>query len=283
LKTPPPLVTIGMPVFNEGAFLGSALDSLMAQDYVNFEIVISDNCSTDQTSKICLDYAEKFAQIKYKRLPENIGAAANFRFLQENIDGKYFMWAAGHDLWSENLVSKCVERLEESDNAVISFATSNWISKDGEHLSDKESGWCDTRGMNPIARFYTVLWGNMHPILGMIRSESLLLSKPFQSVLGADLILLSELALHGDFVHAVDALWSRRVVREDETYSQRVQRYRSKGYSLIDKRLTNRVPILSLPIELMKVVFRSNLSFMQKVMNSLVLLPTMMLKYLVSR
>lgn len=272
-----------MPVFNEDAFLRSALDSLLAQDYANFEIVISDNCSTDQTSQICLDYAEKFVQVKYKRLPENIGAAANFRLLQETIDGKYFMWAAGHDLWSENLISKCVERLEESESAVISFATSNWINKEGEHLSDKVSGWSDTRGMNPIARFYTVLWGNMHPILGMIRSESLLLSKPFQSVLGADLILLSELAMHGDFVHAVEALWSRRVVREDETYSQRVRRYKSKGYSLIDRRLTNVIPILSLPVELMKVVFRSNLSFMQKVMNSLVLLPTMMLKYLVSR
>jgi len=278
-----PLVSIGIPIYNEEQFLAEALDSLATQSYKNIELIISDNASTDQTERICKQFAKEFSTIQYKRLDENIGAAANFRAVSQRATGKYFMWAAGHDLWSENLISECVTALEKNDNATIAFATSIWIDEYSAPLDTKSSGWADTRGLHPIARFYTILWGNMHPILGLIRNKHLKESKEFQSTLGADLIMLAELSLKGEFVHAIKAHWSRRMFREEETYRERVNRYRSKNYSLIDGRFSKLFPIMLLPIELIKVVYRSNLGFLEKLINILVLLPTMFLKFLVSR
>jgi glycosyltransferase involved in cell wall biosynthesis len=277
-----PLVSLGMPVFNEDRFIRSALEALVKQDYDNFELTIYDNCSTDNTQDICQEFSDKYSFVTYTRHPINIGAAENFKYAQENATGKYFMWATGHDFWSKNLVTECVSALESNPTATISFATSSWIDEYSAPISAKQSGWADTRGLSPVARFYFCLWGNMHPILGLIRLQSLSESKPFQTVIGADLVVLSELSLKGDFIHAQSAKWSRRHFRKDETYRQRVKRYKSNGYSLLDKKLSNTFPALTLALELIKVVMRADLTIVIKTITLLVLLPTMALKYLTS-
>ena len=98
-----PLVSIGVPVFNGEKGLAVALDSLIGQDYHNLEIIISDNASTDATSKICEEYVGKDSRIKYSRLEENIGAALNFNRVFERSSGKYFMWAAHDDQHMKSL------------------------------------------------------------------------------------------------------------------------------------------------------------------------------------
>ncbi len=172
--------------------------------------------------------------------------------------------------------------LESYDNAVIAFASCQWID-DESKIMNKCSGWSDTRGMHVLARFYTILWGNMHPILGLIRNDVLNEASEFKNLLGADLIMLSELVLQGDFVHASSGTWSRRSFRIEETYKQRVGRYKSKGYNLFNKQWWNIFPIMGLPIQLVKVVMTSNLSLHLKILNIIVLIPSMLLKYLVSR
>ncbi len=95
-----PQVSIGMPVYNGELFIRSALESLLAQTYTDFELIISDNASTDDTATICRDYASKDARIRYVRQAENRGAAANFQFVLDEAVGEYFMWAAADDCWS---------------------------------------------------------------------------------------------------------------------------------------------------------------------------------------
>ena len=149
-------------------------------------------------------------------------------------------------------------------------------------IKDRHSGWTDTRGLSAIARFHTCLWGNMHPILGLIRQEHLAKSKPFQGILGADLIVLSELALLGDFVHSPQATWSRRHFRQKESYTQRVKRYKSNEYKLLDNSLINAFPALKLAFELIRVVVRADISFFPKAFTLITLAPTMALKYFTS-
>ncbi|MEM4134638.1 MAG: glycosyltransferase, partial [Candidatus Micrarchaeia archaeon] len=74
-----PLVSIGMPVYNGERFIRQALDSLLAQDYENFELIISDNASEDKTPEICLEYAARDKRIRYYRNEKNMGAAWNFK------------------------------------------------------------------------------------------------------------------------------------------------------------------------------------------------------------
>jgi len=96
---PLPMVSIGMPVFNGEAFLCEAIDSLLEQTFTDFELVISDNASTDETQSICRKYASRDSRIRYIRQPENQGALANFQYVLDNSNGQYFMWAAADDLF----------------------------------------------------------------------------------------------------------------------------------------------------------------------------------------
>src|SRR3954467_5074495 len=95
-----PRLTVGLPTYNGEDYLASALDSLLAQTFTDFELIISDNASTDATESICREYAAKDARIRYIRQEKNRGAASNFRFVLDKSGGKYFMWAACDDFWS---------------------------------------------------------------------------------------------------------------------------------------------------------------------------------------
>lgn len=93
-----PKVTIGMPVYNGQLFVRAALDALLAQTFTDFELIISDNASTDNTESICREYAVRNTRIRYVRHNENRGALANFQYVLDEARGKYFMWAAADDL-----------------------------------------------------------------------------------------------------------------------------------------------------------------------------------------
>ncbi|MCH8071418.1 MAG: glycosyltransferase family 2 protein, partial [Proteobacteria bacterium] len=167
-----PLVSLGVFLRNEGRFIRESLESLRAQDYENLEIIISDNCSTDDTEAICREFGAGDDRIKFERQETNIGATANAVWVLDRASGKYFMWASGHDLWAPDLVSKCVAALDAHPGSALAYASSIWIDADGAALN-RESGWYDTRGMDAIGRFFMAFWGNLHPVLGLIRTEYL--------------------------------------------------------------------------------------------------------------
>ena len=94
-----PRVSIGLPVFNGDKYLADVLDSLLSQSYPHFELIISDNASTDKTAEICRGYINKDSRIRYIRHPENMGAAWNYNHVVGLAQGEYFKWAAHDDLY----------------------------------------------------------------------------------------------------------------------------------------------------------------------------------------
>ncbi len=126
-----PLVSIGMPVYNGHPYLQKALDSLLAQTYGNFELVIRDNASTDDTQTVCRRAAAVSAHVRYARNPENLGPVVNFRKTLEDARGKYFMWAAHDDMWNPSYVGALAAALEESPDAVLATARTAHIHEDG--------------------------------------------------------------------------------------------------------------------------------------------------------
>jgi hypothetical protein len=164
---------------------------------------------------------------------------------------------------------------------VIAYGSSGWIDASGKRM-DRETGWVDTRGMSAVARFFTVFWGNMHPILGVIRTEALRKAR-LLSIAGTDLITLSDLALMGDFVHNRESSWVRREFRKDETFKQRMSRYRNREYALSRSLVDKIFPIFRLPFELIAVVIRSSISWAEKIGIIGILLPSMPVKYFVAR
>ncbi len=113
-----PLVTVGIPVFNGEKFIKRRLDSILNQTYNNFEIIISDNASTDDTSKICQNIINEKENIHYHLQKKNIGIFNNFNYLIKNASGKYFVIAGVDDLWETTFLEKNVKILEANENIV---------------------------------------------------------------------------------------------------------------------------------------------------------------------
>lgn len=273
-----PLVSIGVPVRNEEKFLKESLEALLAQDYPNVEILISDNASDDGTSIIAKHFAKTHPNVTYHRFSTNVGPAENFRKVLLDANGRYFMWAAGHDLWSRNYISACVFELERNNSAVLAIGTGQWIDSEGD-VMDRRSGWTDTRGMDVISRYITILWGNMHPILGVIRRDMLADCQLINTV-GTDLIILTKLILQGDFLHAVDASWSRREFRNESRYQDKLKRYKSSSYRLSGSGLANAFPLARLPMELIRNIIKSRQPVWVRTLIILLLLPSLPGRYI---
>lgn len=118
-----PRVSIGMPVYNGARYVPEALDSLLGQTFADFELVISDNASTDGTEEVCRAYAARDPRIRYVRQPGNIGAVANFRYVLEQARGEFFMWAAHDDQWDSSFLSASTAILDCDADAGFVFPT----------------------------------------------------------------------------------------------------------------------------------------------------------------
>ncbi|MEY4640321.1 MAG: hypothetical protein RLZZ227_315 [Pseudomonadota bacterium] len=276
-----PLISLGMPVRNEAAFLESALQSLLAQTGVDIELIISDNESTDATAEICAHYAQKDARIRYHRFEHNAGVIGNFRFVLQQAKGDYFMWASGHDVWGTDYLQRCALALHENPGAMIAFGTPHWIGPDGALLA-RRWGWSDTRGLSVPGRYFTVFWGHMNPVVGLIRTRELQALR-VDDIVGLDLALLLALAMHGDFVHVPGTNWCRRDVRSEMSYRQKLERYRSKDYALDTSWIGQHFPLLRLPLRLLRDVCKSGLSARSRFQIIALLLVSLPLKYWVER
>ena len=107
-----PKVSVGMPVYNGERYLEAALDSVLAQSFDDFEVVISDNASTDRTEEICKGYAHEDERIKYFRMRKNYGVNYNFNNVFRLSAGEYFKWASSDDVFEHDYFRKAVDVLD---------------------------------------------------------------------------------------------------------------------------------------------------------------------------
>jgi glycosyltransferase involved in cell wall biosynthesis len=188
----PPKVSIGVPVYNGGQTLKAVLDALLQQTFPEFEIVISDNASTDGTAAICEEYAAQDSRIRYIRQPHNIGAERNFKFVLEQARGPYFMWSAADDVRSPEFLEENVRFLEAHPDYVASTCPNRLEGRDLVAFS--------IEGDMP-ARFYAFFdhsWVSHGIFYAVIRTDVLRGCEVIgQKLLGADWALILYLASRG--------------------------------------------------------------------------------------
>jgi glycosyltransferase involved in cell wall biosynthesis len=130
-----PAVSIGLPVYNGEEKIREVIEALLSQDFDGFELIISDNCSTDRTEQICREFANKDTRIKYIRQETNIGPEMNFKFVFDQARGEYFMWAAADDMRTPGFIGKCVDILRNKPD--YSFASAANCFEGEEEQADK--------------------------------------------------------------------------------------------------------------------------------------------------
>ena len=169
-NSPLPLVTIGIPTFNGNKKLFRPLESIWAQNYPNLEVIISDNCSTDNTQQIVEEICKTHPEIRYIRQPKNIGQMPNYYFLMKAATGKYFMWVADDDTLEPGTLLKTVEFMEQhSDYSLASGRIQYWKDEIPAVLEHGFSFEQDSPGIR-VARFYArVIYGGL--LHGLMRSE----------------------------------------------------------------------------------------------------------------
>lgn len=252
------LVSIGMPVRNGELYIRQALDSLLAQDFTDFELVISDNASTDATREICLEYAAKDARVRYCRNDTDIGLVNNFSRVFELCTGEYFMWAAHDDFWEPTYVSRCVKTFGNNRRTVLVCTRTRFVGSDGKTMNFPLSSF-DTRGLPLVSRFNTVIWGvsYAYQFYGLIRSSALRRALPLKDTLGADHALLAELSLLGDFAYVPAPLfYIRRPVDkwgETDEWVSAVDEVTAK----MDKHVTTRRSALYLYWQIVRIHLRA--------------------------
>ncbi|MBD1855180.1 MULTISPECIES: glycosyltransferase family 2 protein [Leptolyngbya] len=217
-----PTVSIGLPVFNGEDYLEAALESLLAQTYTNFEIVLCDNASSDRTAEICQTYAAKDARIRYYRNDHNIGAAENFDRVFQLSRGKYFKWAAHDDLCKPTFLERCVEVLDRDLSVVLCTSEAGRIDWAGNEQPPKADSPRPIDAWEVAERFEAIVlktfWS--YEIFGLIRSSALKKLNLRRSNYGSDRVILAELSLQGRLVHVPEMLFFRRFHLKQSTCMQ---------------------------------------------------------------
>lgn len=212
----PPLVSIGMPVRNGQEFVEETLNSLLMQTFRNFEIIISDNASEDNTASICQHYALSDNRIRYSRFNKNVGAAENYNHVFGLSIGRYFKWAAHDDICLPNYLEKCIETFDVSPiSVVLVYPKTDFIDAHGRYLkSDKIFlGIHEASPSRRLAHFIsTIHYAN--PVFGLIRSSALQKTRLIGKFIKSDLVLLAELLMLGEFREVPEVLFKRRLHEE---------------------------------------------------------------------
>ena len=206
-----PLVTIGMPVYNGSPYLEQAVRSLLNQTEEDFVILVSDNCSADETPEICTRLAAEDPRIKYVRQVSNIGPARNFVYLLRSAESPFFMWAAHDDLRAPTFLETCLQLLDQAPQAVGCSV--------GVHIVDEVGAEVERilpapglASPDPQARARAVFKNGQMAIYGLMRRELIPASADLRDIRGGDIAFVFSLAMSRPIVTTSEILITYRLV-----------------------------------------------------------------------
>jgi glycosyltransferase involved in cell wall biosynthesis len=207
-----PLLSVGLFVYNGERFLQEALDSILSQTFTDFELIISDNASTDRTGEIAQAYVKRDDRVRYYRSEKNMGAGWNARRVYELARGEYFKWAAVDDVLEPDLLRRCVEIVESDPGCVVAYARTKQVDENGTFIKNYVTPM-KTDYDDPVARFREMLLtgGDMcYQIYGVMRMSALRQLPPQGIYLNADGVLLARMSLLGRFYEVPEYLFMNR-------------------------------------------------------------------------
>lgn len=132
--SPRPTVTVGIPVFNGARFIRQAIGSVLAQTFTDFELLISDNASVDDTAAICNEFAANDRRIKFVQQEKNRGPFWNLKFVTERATGGLLVWLAHDDALDRLFIEECVAYLDRNPRAVVVSGDFRIVDESGKQI-----------------------------------------------------------------------------------------------------------------------------------------------------
>lgn len=222
-----PKVSIGIPVYNGADYVGLAIESILAQTYDDFELIICDNASTDETGAICRDFAGRDKRIVYFRQQENRGASANFVKAFELARGQYFRWHGHDDMIAPTFLEELVKVLDADPGCVLAYPRTVMVNEHGEEK------WCFLEFMacdseDPAERLHAFIGppkdDYTNPQFGLLRRDAMTKTDLIAPYLASDRTFLAHMALLGRSREIPDVLFLRREHEQMSTSANKNKR-----------------------------------------------------------
>lgn len=210
-----PRVSIGMPVYNREKYVAASIEAHLNQTYGDFELILTDNCSTDRSEEICRDYAARDSRIRYFRNPCNLGAAGNYRRCFELASGEFFRWTPSDDLVSLNLLERAVDVLDHDPSVFVAYPRTKLIDAEGNVTGDFDERlhlMDDRASKRWVGVQKNIRLGNLH--YGLNRADKFRKTGLMRNYTGGDFPLIAEMSLYGKFYEIQDAFFYRRMHEE---------------------------------------------------------------------
>jgi glycosyltransferase involved in cell wall biosynthesis len=208
--TTTPRLTIGLPVYNGEKYVAESIEALLGQSFTDFELIISDNASTDGTGEISRHYEKQDSRVRYFRQPQNIGLAPNHNFVAEQARGELFKWASNDDLYARDLLERCIDALDKHPDVVLAHAWTARVDASGAVTKALEYP-LNTSSPRAPERFRSLLFvSGGDDDYGVMRTEVLRRTAMKESYHHADRTIIAELSLYGQFYQVPDWLYFRR-------------------------------------------------------------------------
>jgi len=232
-----PLVTIGLPVFNSARYVAQSIESLLDQTYRDFELIISDNASTDDTARICQHYASLDRRVRYTRNDVNIGNPRNFNRIATLTTTPFLKWSTADDYWAPTFLERAMEVMLGDDSIVLCYPQATLVDAAGAnptpyddvlHLVDND----------PAERFIRLLTTIRlaHQHLGIIRMAQLRRIALLGTHVASDINLLAELTLYGKFFELPERLFFRRFHKDSGSWKRGDKEHEARRYHAAGKK-----------------------------------------------
>jgi glycosyltransferase involved in cell wall biosynthesis len=231
------LITIGLPAYNSERFIRQSLDSLLAQTYKDFFLLISDNASTDSTQQICLQYAAADSRVRYTRNETNIGNPSNFNRIANLTTTRYLKWSTADDFWEPTFLERALEVMETHPDVALCYPQATIVDATGGNPVPYDDV-LHLMQDDPASRFVQVIETIKlaHQHLGLIRMSCLRRTHLLKKHVGSDINLLSELALYGKFYELPHRLFFRRMHKDSGSWKRGDNAHEARRYHAANSR-----------------------------------------------
>lgn len=248
------LLTMGMVVYNEEKYIAKAIESLLAQTFQDFILIISDNASTDKTQEICKAYAKNDKRIVYVRHQKNMGTLANWRYVINQATTPYFALCGGHDKWHPCFAEKLLLAFND-EKVVLSYPLSAHIDENGVIGKILKNDYSTVSMEKPADRYLFFLrrYNAEDVFFGIWKTQTLKdCDLNFVSPT-MDILILEQGALEGKFKQCKEVLYWTRGVRKEETYNEMIRRQ----IAAVRGQPKNTISLFSIKTEHLLYVFES--------------------------